>query len=121
MIEDSIRFAIRFGAVITAMPVKDTIKMAGPDGIILKTLERETLYQAQTPQTFQVSLIREAYSKAAQDGFVGTDDASLVERLEKKVHILPGAYTNIKITTLEDLMLANLILKMRADGKGDRP
>lgn len=119
MIEESIRCAIRFGAAIVAMPVKDTIKMAHPDGTVLKTLERESLYQAQTPQTFQASLIQEAYHKAMEDGFVGTDDASLVERLGRKIHILPGSYTNIKITTLEDLMLAELILTMRAHGKGD--
>jgi len=119
MIEDSIRSAIRFGAAIIAMPVKDTIKMTQPDGTVLKTLDRESLYQAQTPQTFQASLIQEAYLKATEDGFVGTDDASLVERLGKKVHILPGSYTNIKITTPEDLMLAELILKMRAHTKGE--
>jgi 2-C-methyl-D-erythritol 4-phosphate cytidylyltransferase len=119
MIEGSIRSAIRFGAAILAMPVKDTIKMAHPDGTVLKTLERESLYQAQTPQTFQASLIREAYLKAMQDGFVGTDDASLIERLGRKIHILPGSYTNIKITTPEDLMLAELILKMRAHTKGE--
>ena len=119
MIEESIRSAIRFGAAIIAMPVKDTIKVAHPDGTVLKTLERESLWQAQTPQTFQAPLIREAYLKAAEDGFIGTDDASLVERMGKKIHILPGSYTNIKITTLEDLMLANLILKMRTHSKGE--
>jgi len=118
MIEESIRSASRFGATIIAMPVKDTIKMAGPDGMVLKTLERESLWQAQTPQTFQAPLIREAYMKAEEDGFIGTDDASLVERLGKKIHILPGSYSNIKITTQEDLMLANLILKMREHTKG---
>lgn len=119
MIEESIRSAIRFGATVTAMPVKDTIKMAHPDGTVFKTLERESLYQAQTPQTFQAPILREAYLKAMEDGFIGTDDASFVERLGKKVHILPGSYTNIKITTLEDLMLAELILKMRAHTKGE--
>lgn len=119
MIEESIRSASRFGAAIIAMPVKDTIKVAGPDGTVLKTLERESLWQAQTPQTFQTPLIREAYLKAAEDGFIGTDDASLVERLGKKIHILPGSYSNIKITTPEDLMLADLILKMRARTKGE--
>jgi len=112
MIEDSIHSAVRYGAVILAMPVKDTIKMSNPDGTVLKTLDRESLWQVQTPQTFQVSVIKEAYSKAAEDAFIGTDDASLVERLGVKVHILPGSYTNIKITTAEDLWLANLFLKM---------
>ncbi|NWF93086.1 MAG: 2-C-methyl-D-erythritol 4-phosphate cytidylyltransferase [Syntrophaceae bacterium] len=114
MIEESIYSAVRFGAVVVAMPVKDTIKMANPDGTVLRTLERESLYQIQTPQTFRADLIREAYHKASQDGFMGTDDASLVERLGVKVHILPGSYTNIKITTREDLMLAHLFLKMRS-------
>jgi len=117
MIEDSIHSAERFGAVVLAMPVKETIKMANPNGTVLKTLDREALWQIQTPQTFQAKLIKEAYSKGTEDGFTGTDDASLVERLGVKVHILPGSYTNIKITTPEDLILANLFLKMRAQTK----
>lgn len=112
MIEDSIHAAARYGAVVLAMPVKDTIKMANPDGTILKTLDRESLWQIQTPQTFQVHVIKEAYYRAAEDAFLGTDDASLVERLGTKVRILPGSYTNIKITTPEDLLLATLYLKM---------
>lgn len=111
MIEESIRSAMRFRAVVFAMPVKETIKVAHPDGTVLRTLERESLWQVQTPQSFQVDLIKKAYTKAIEDGFVGTDDASLVERLGEKVHILPGAYANIKITTLEDLLLAKLLLK----------
>jgi 2-C-methyl-D-erythritol 4-phosphate cytidylyltransferase len=114
MIEDSIHSAQRFGAVVMAMPVKETIKMADADGTVLKTLDRESLWQIQTPQTFQAHVIKEAYQKATENGFVGTDDASLVERLGIKVHILPGSYTNIKITTPEDLILANLFLRMRA-------
>ena len=114
MIEDSIHSAQRFGAVVIAMPVKETIKMADADGTVLKTLDRESLWQIQTPQTFQAHVIKEAYQKATENGFVGTDDASLVERLGMKVHILPGSYTNIKITTPEDLILANLFLRMRA-------
>lgn len=117
MIEDSIHSAERFGAVVLAMPVKETIKMAHPNGTVLKTLDREALWQIQTPQTFQAKLIKEAYSKATEDGFTGTDDASLVERLGVKVHILPGSYTNIKITTPEDLILADLFLKLSAQTK----
>jgi 2-C-methyl-D-erythritol 4-phosphate cytidylyltransferase len=113
MIEESIQLAIRFGAVVVAMPVKETIKMAHSDGTVLKTLDRESLWQIQTPQTFQANLIKEAYHRATENGFIGTDDASLVEQLGVKVHILPGSYTNIKITTKEDLMLAHLFLKMK--------
>jgi 2-C-methyl-D-erythritol 4-phosphate cytidylyltransferase len=101
MIEDSIHSAGRYGAVILAMPVKETIKISNSDGTVLKT-----------PQTFQVNVIKEAYYRATEDGFIGTDDASLVERLGVKVHILLGSYTNIKITTLEDLLLANLFLEI---------
>lgn len=117
MIEDSIHFAARYGAVVFATPVKETIKLSNPDGTVLKTLDRESLWQIQTPQTFQVDVIREAHFRATGDGFVGTDDASLVERLGGKVHILPGSYTNIKITTPEDLVLANLFLKMETLSK----
>lgn len=121
MIEESIRAAVRFQAVVMAMPVKETIKMVHPDGTILKTLDRESLWQVQTPQTFQVNVIKEAYQRATRDGFVGTDDASLVERLGVKVHILPGSYTNIKITTPEDLLLANLFLQMKIFTKSGQP
>jgi len=117
MIEQSIHSAQRFGAVVLAMPVKETIKMAHADGTVLKTLERESLWHIQTPQAFQARVIKQAYQKAAKDGFFGTDDASLVERLGMKVHILPGSYTNIKITTSEDLILANLFLRMKAQMK----
>jgi len=117
MIEDSIHSAARYGAVVFAMPVKETIKMSNPDGTVLKTLDRESLWQIQTPQTFQVNVIREAHARAIEDGFVGTDDASLVERLGGEVHILPGSYTNIKITTPEDLWIADLFLKMNPPPK----
>jgi len=120
MIEDSIHSAQRFGAVVLAMPVKETIKIANADGTVLKTLDRESLWQVQTPQTFQAHVIKEAYQKATENGFVGTDDASLVERLGMKVHILPGSYTNIKITTPEDLILANLFLRMGAPTQQDQ-
>ncbi len=113
MIEESIRSAVRLGAVVVAMPVKETIKMAHSDGTVLKTLDRESLWEIQTPQTFQTNLIKEAYHRATESGFIGTDDASLVEQLGVKVHILPGSYANIKITTEEDLMLAQLFLKMK--------
>jgi 2-C-methyl-D-erythritol 4-phosphate cytidylyltransferase len=115
MIEESVRSAMEYQAVVVAMPVKDTIKMVSPDKTVLKTLDRESLWQVQTPQTFRAGLIREAFNRATEDGFVGTDDASLVERLGVKVHVLPGSYTNIKITTSDDLILANLFLQLASD------
>jgi 2-C-methyl-D-erythritol 4-phosphate cytidylyltransferase len=115
MIEESIRSAMEYQAVVVAMPVKDTIKMVNPDKTVRKTLDREFLWQVQTPQTFRAGLIREAFYRATEDGFVGTDDASLVERLGVKIHVLPGSYTNIKITTPDDLILAKLFLQMASD------
>jgi 2-C-methyl-D-erythritol 4-phosphate cytidylyltransferase len=111
MIEDSIQTARQFEAAVIAMPVKETIKMARPDRTVLKTLARESLWQIQTPQTFQADVIRKAFRKATEEGFIGTDDASLVERIGIKVYILPGSYNNIKITTPEDLMLAELLVQ----------
>jgi len=117
ILEDSIRSAERYGAVVLAVPVKETIKVSNPDKTVLKTLDRESLWQIQTPQTFQINVIREAHNRATADGFVGTDDASLVERLGGKVHLLPGSHTNIKITTPEDFVLASLFLKMNTSSK----
>jgi 2-C-methyl-D-erythritol 4-phosphate cytidylyltransferase len=119
MVEESIRGAKRLGAVVLAMPVKDTVKTANTDGIVLKTLDRESLWQIQTPQAFQAEMIREAYRRATEDGFVGTDDASLVERLGTRVHILPGSYSNIKITTREDLLWARLLLREASSSELD--
>lgn len=97
MIEESIRSAERFGAVALAMPVRETIKIAHPDGTVFKTLDRESLYQIQTPQTFQANVIKEAFQKAAEDGFIGTDDASLVERLGIKFFSSPVPIPTLKL------------------------
>ncbi|MBE0596648.1 MAG: 2-C-methyl-D-erythritol 4-phosphate cytidylyltransferase, partial [Desulfuromonadales bacterium] len=77
---------------------------------IVATPERGRLWQAQTPQGFTLSLIREAHEAAFRDGFRGTDDASLVERLGRCVAMIQGSYRNIKITTPEDLVLAEAFL-----------
>ena len=113
MIEESIHEAKLHKAAVVAVPVKDTIKRASRDRRVLETLDRESLWQVQTPQTFQADVIREAFLRAAEDGFVGTDDASLVERLGIKVRLVPGSYTNIKITTPEDFLLANLLMETK--------
>lgn len=111
LIEQSIRLAIRSKAVVAAVPVKDTIKEVNPGGSVVKTLERNALWQIQTPQTFQAGVIKKALRQASEDGFYGTDDASLVERLGVEVHIVQGSYRNIKITTPDDLLFANLLLQ----------
>jgi len=96
------------GALV-AVPAKDTIKTVR-DGIVIDTPARETLWQAQTPQSFRYGVILEAHLKAARENFVGTDDTSLVERNNGKIRIIQGDYGNIKITTPEDLVLAEAFL-----------
>jgi len=110
IIEESIKAAGSGEGVLVAVPVKDTIKRA-VNGLVIETPDRETLWQAQTPQTFQFDLIYQAHNKAREDAFIGTDDASLIERLDGQVRILRGDYRNIKITTPEDLVLAEAFLK----------
>jgi 2-C-methyl-D-erythritol 4-phosphate cytidylyltransferase len=97
------------GACLVGVPVKDTIKQV-VDGRIEGTPDRNGLWQAQTPQAFRYGQILEAYQRAQLDGFRGTDDASLVERLGQPVTIIAGSYRNIKLTTPEDLLLARAFL-----------
>ena len=101
---------IHDGALV-AVPAKDTVKVV-VDGIVRATPPREDLWLAQTPQAFRYPVIRAAHEIAAAERYLGTDDASLVERLGKEIHIVMGDYRNIKITTPEDLILAEAFLRM---------
>ncbi len=103
--------AHRSGAAIAAVPAMDTVKEVHSDGHISVTLDRKRIWLAQTPQAFHRRIIQEAYKKAVQDDYYGTDDASLVERLGIPVEVVPGSCTNIKITTPDDLILAEAFLK----------
>ena len=98
-------------AVATAIPVTDTIKEGNGQGFVEKTLHRERLWSIQTPQGFESNLIKEAYSRAYEENFQGTDDASLVERMGHPVKVIEGSHENIKITTPEDLIIAEAILR----------
>ena len=109
MLRESIAVAHTHDGALVAVPTKDTIKSVA-DGIVVDTPPRETLWQAQTPQSFRFGVIHAAHLSAERDGFVGTDDASLVERNGGKIRIVPGDYRNIKITTPEDLILAEAFL-----------
>lgn len=91
-------------AVITGVPVTDTIKQSDNTNKVFKTVPRENLWAIQTPQAYDYALLLNAYKKAYEDNFTGTDDAMLVERLNIDVYILKGEYSNIKITTKEDLI-----------------
>lgn len=95
---------------IAAWPVSDTLK-ASQEGVITHTIDRSSLWAAQTPQAFPVAILKQALSKAAKENFVGTDEASLVERLGVKVHLVIGDARNIKVTTPEDWTLAEAVLK----------
>lgn len=111
MIADSIVAAQAYGGAVIGVPAKDTIKVCSADGLAVETPDRSTLWQIQTPQTFQRSLIVDAYEKAEKDGFLGTDDASVAEFAGHQVKVVMGSYRNIKITTKEDLVIAEAFLK----------
>jgi 2-C-methyl-D-erythritol 4-phosphate cytidylyltransferase len=98
-------------AAVLAVPVKDTIKVVNGEGVITATPERSSLWAIQTPQAFRLSLLLEAYERAEEEGFIGTDDAMLVERLGRSVSVVESDYYNIKITTPEDMPWAEWILR----------
>ncbi|MBU5443731.1 2-C-methyl-D-erythritol 4-phosphate cytidylyltransferase [Paenibacillus sp. MSJ-34] len=107
--------AVRSGAAVLAVPVKDTIKQVNESGVIQTTPDRRSLWAIQTPQAFRHSVVLAAHEQARKDGFIGTDDSMLVERLGIPVTVVEGDYTNIKITTPEDLDFAALLLKKRGE------
>ena len=109
-VEAVIGAAQETGAAILARPSSDTLKRVR-DGAIEATLDRSQCWVAQTPQVFRVDLLREALEKAAAEGFAGTDDAQLVERLGVAVRVVPGSARNLKITTPEDLRVAEALLR----------
>ena len=111
ILDRSIETAVIYGGALVAVPTRDTIKRVGEEGTVVETLPRQQLWLAQTPQTFRVPLIREAHARALAEGVVVTDDAALLERLGKVVKIVPGSYRNFKITTLEDLQVAEALLR----------
>ncbi len=110
LIGEVIAVAGRVGGCIVGVPVKDTIKEVEA-GCIAGTPDRSRLWQAQTPQAFPCRIIREAHERAWREGFRGTDDASLVERLGQPVAMVTGCYRNLKITTPEDMVLARAFLE----------
>jgi 2-C-methyl-D-erythritol 4-phosphate cytidylyltransferase len=107
-----IKEAKKSGAAIVGVPVKSTIKKVVKSRVVEKTLNRNTLWEAQTPQVFRKELLLKAYQRFKD--IDATDDSSLIERLGVKVKVVPGSYNNIKITTPEDLILAEAIAKASA-------
>ena len=110
IIEEVLKHAANSGGAIAAIPATDTIKKSTSAKSIERTLSREDIWFAQTPQAFKYEILLEAYEKASEDGYLGTDEAELVERLGKEVKLVLGSKNNIKITTPEDLKLGELII-----------
>ncbi|MFJ7748091.1 2-C-methyl-D-erythritol 4-phosphate cytidylyltransferase [Peribacillus sp. NPDC097295] len=109
------------GGAIIAVPVKDTIKKAN-NRSVMETVERSSLWSVQTPQAFRASILINAHEKAEAASFLGTDDSSLLERINEQVVIIEGNYDNIKITTQEDLYFADAILhkqQMKSEDRGE--
>ncbi len=99
------------GAAALAIPVTSTIKEASCDLTVIKTLDRSHLWEMQTPQVLSFPLLKKAHETAQKDGFLATDDIHLVERLGHPAHLVLGSKTNLKITTSEDFLFAELLLK----------
>ncbi len=110
-IEKCIRATERYGACCAAVPAKDTIKVADAEGFAVLTPDRSRLWVVQTPQCFKYEIIMQAHRKAQEEGFTGSDDAVLVERTGQRIKMVMCGYYNIKITTPEDLILAESIAK----------
>ena len=115
VIERVVAQARETGAAAPALPVKDTIKVAH-DGVVESTPDRACLFAVQTPQVFESSLIKAALQKALDDGLELTDDCAAVERLGMKVALTRGDERNIKLTTPEDLAVAQAILELEGAG-----
>lgn len=114
-IEAVIAAARQYGAAVAAVPAKNTVKIVN-DGVVQSTPDRSTVWSVQTPQGFKKDLLVTANEKAEQEGFLGTDDASIVEHYGTTVHVVMDSYRNIKITTPEDLIIAESLLRHEHGG-----
>ncbi len=110
LIEEVVAETIKSGAAIAAVPSTDTIKLSTSNQSVESTLPRESIWFAQTPQAFKFEILSEAIEKASQDSFLGTDEALLVERLGKDVKLVKSSEYNMKITTPEDMEIAEFII-----------
>jgi 2-C-methyl-D-erythritol 4-phosphate cytidylyltransferase len=111
MLRDMVHHAARYGAAITAVPVKDTLKRVSEAGEVEATVPRDRLWRVQTPQAFQRHLLQAAFLHAWERGVTATDEAGLLEALGQSVKVVLGMESNIKVTTPDDLLLAENILR----------
>jgi 2-C-methyl-D-erythritol 4-phosphate cytidylyltransferase len=103
--------ALRVGAAVLGVPVKPTIKEVNGDKYVVKTLKRAALWEVQTPQVIRPQLLKRGFEKVRAEGLEVTDDVSIIEALGEPVKITPGSYTNIKVTTPEDMSVAERFLQ----------
>lgn len=115
MLNQVVAAAKRDGASSIGVKVKDTVKQTKDEDLVVATLPRNNLWLTQTPQAFAFDILQKAYAAAVSDKFYGTDDASLVERIGVKVKMIAGSYENIKITTPDDLIIAEAFIKNKAE------
>lgn len=114
IVKEALRELQNCDGIVTGVPVKDTIKKT--DGnVVTETLKRNTLWAIQTPQIFTYASLYRAYESAMADAYYATDDAALVEHYGGTVKVIKGSYTNIKITTPEDISIAEILLNKRAE------
>jgi 2-C-methyl-D-erythritol 4-phosphate cytidylyltransferase len=121
-IEQGISCAEQTGAAVIAMPMLDTVKRVDPHGVIQETLNREELWQIQTPQIFRYDWLMEAHQQAQEEHWNVTDDASLIEKAGHRVSVVEGSRFNIKITKPDDLVFGEAILqRIRASHRDSNP
>ena len=118
LFERGIEAARETGAAVAAVPAQDTIKVVSPQGLVESTPPRDTLWMVQTPQIFRYELLHQAH-RACQETL--TDDAAMVESLGHRVKVYMGSYSNLKVTTPEDLVLAEALLMRRLHPEGAGP
>lgn len=116
MIGASVEAARECGAVITAVPLSDTIKKVNKEDFVERTVDRDGLWRVQTPQTFQYAVLKDAFARAAADNYYGTDEGSLIEHLGRPLKVITGSELNIKITRTEDLALGEKIAALLERG-----
>lgn len=114
VIEEVINAAEKFGGAIAAVRAKNTIKVIDAENFAVSTPPRNELVEVQTPQGFKKEILLQAYKRAEEENFLGTDDASLVERIGGKIKIIWSDYKNIKITTPEDIKIAETFLQKKS-------
>ncbi|MBI3890049.1 MAG: 2-C-methyl-D-erythritol 4-phosphate cytidylyltransferase [Candidatus Wallbacteria bacterium] len=105
------------GAVVAALPERNTLKRVGPGGAIVATVDRRDIWEAQTPQAFKLSTLKQAYANVVEGGDAPTDDSALVERLGFRVRVVEGEPQNLKITTEFDLNLARVLVLAMEEGR----